>query len=1017
MKKSENESRTPGSVWFREVAALVGIMGTLLLTAPGLSGQNTGTISGRILDAVSGAPVDAAWVHIAELSLATTSRPNGSFTLNNVRVGLYEVEVVRLGFTTETQQVTVTAGGVATLEFLVSRDALRLNEIVVTGTAGGTRARSIGNVVGRVQAAEIIEMTAVATLQDLLGARESGLSFNRNSGNIGTGSEMRIRGVSSVTMGSQPLIYVDGIRVDNQTGGGPNLRDGGQVSSLDDFSPDEIESIEIIKGPAAATLYGTEASAGVIQIITKKGVSGATQFNFSVRTGQTWLNDVSGKVGESFGRDADGNIISFNIYEVEKAAGRNHFQTGLLQSYTLSMRGGTDRLRYYLSADYGDDEGIVSYNWKKQTNLRSNLTILPSDQFTVNVSLGYITGRTSFMQQRTAWGMWEQFQWANPEGQDRILRGFLRARPEEIADNRAIRDLNRFTGSVTVTHVPMPWFTHRVIIGTDVVNEENSQLFPRRAVPQEFGALALGNLEIDRPRRQYNTLDYAASATYGGLPGLGDNVQFTSSFGFQYYARTEEIVSGTGQVFPAPQITTLSGAASTSAGQSFVENKSVGLYVQQELGWNDRLFLTAAVRGDDNSAFGSDYDAAIYPKFSGTWVLSEEDFWGGIDNLVSSFRLRSAWGKAGRQPDIFAGVTLYAPEPGPGGQPSVTPDVLGNPDLGPEVSSEIEVGFDAAFFEERISAEFTYYNQKVTDALINIPVPPTFGFPGAQTVNLGKLTNWGWELSLNGRLLDRSNFAWDLGLGVTNNQNRIDDLGGNPETNTLREGVNYPFQTERIILSAELDANGNAINVMCDGGTGPLGLDPGGAPEPCNGAPLLRQGNGLAIPRYEATVNTTFTLFDNLRLYAMAEWRGEHWRNLTDAACRHTCFQTSEASVRRDDPFMIAAITGRAQQTRLTSDFNASFAKLREISLNYTLPASLAAKVGASRASINVAARNLWTIWQAQYTIGDATTPSGETYPGVPITDPEARRAGSLTASNSNVPPLSNFTVTMRFTF
>ncbi|MCH7857739.1 MAG: TonB-dependent receptor [Gemmatimonadetes bacterium] len=1017
MKKSENESRTPGSVWFREVAALVGIMGTLLLTAPGLSGQNTGTISGRILDAVSGAPVDAAWVHIAELSLATTSRPNGSFTLNNVRVGLYEVEVVRLGFTTETQQVTVTAGGVATLEFLVSRDALRLNEIVVTGTAGGTRARSIGNVVGRVQAAEIIEMTAVATLQDLLGARESGLSFNRNSGNIGTGSEMRIRGVSSVTMGSQPLIYVDGIRVDNQTGGGPNLRDGGQVSSLDDFSPDEIESIEIIKGPAAATLYGTEASAGVIQIITKKGVSGATQFNFSVRTGQTWLNDVSGKVGESFGRDADGNIISFNIYEVEKAAGRNHFQTGLLQSYTLSMRGGTDRLRYYLSADYGDDEGIVSYNWKKQTNLRSNLTILPSDQFTVNVSLGYITGRTSFMQQRTAWGMWEQFQWANPEGQDRILRGFLRARPEEIADNRAIRDLNRFTGSVTVTHVPMPWFTHRVIIGTDVVNEENSQLFPRRAVPQEFGALALGNLEIDRPRRQYNTLDYAASATYGGLPGLGDNVQFTSSFGFQYYARTEEIVSGTGQVFPAPQITTLSGAASTSAGQSFVENKSVGLYVQQELGWNDRLFLTAAVRGDDNSAFGSDYDAAIYPKFSGTWVLSEEDFWGGIDNLVSSFRLRSAWGKAGRQPDIFAGVTLYAPEPGPGGQPSVTPDVLGNPDLGPEVSSEIEVGFDAAFFDERISAEFTYYNQKVTDALINIPVPPTFGFPGAQTVNLGKLTNWGWELSLNGRLLDRSNFAWDLGLGVTNNQNRIDDLGGNPETNTLREGVNYPFQTERIILSAELDANGNAINVMCDGGTGPLGLDPGGAPEPCNGAPLLRQGNGLAIPRYEATVNTTFTLFDNLRLYAMAEWRGEHWRNLTDAACRHTCFQTSEASVRRDDPFMIAAITGRAQQTRLTSDFNASFAKLREISLNYTLPASLAAKVGASRASINVAARNLWTIWQAQYTIGDATTPSGETYPGVPITDPEARRAGSLTASNSNVPPLSNFTVTMRFTF
>ena len=240
---------------------------------------------------------------------------------------------------------------------------------------------------------------------------------------------------------------------------------------------------------------------------------------------------------------------------------------------------------------------------------------------------------------------------------------------------------------------------------------------------------------------------------------------------------------------------------------------------------------------------------------------------------------------------------------------------------------------------------------------------------------------------------------------------------GNPETNDLREGLNYPFQTERIILSAELDATGNAINVMCDGGTGVLGLDPGGAPEPCSGAPRIRQGNGLALPKHEATMNTTITLFENLRLYAMAEWRGEHWRNLTDAACRHTCFQTSEASVRRDDPFMVAAITGRAQQTRLTNEFDASFAKLREISVNYTLPASLAARAGASRASINVAARNLWTIWQATYTIGDATTPSGETYPGVPVTDPEARRAGSLTASNSNVPPLTNFTVTMRVTF
>ena len=1004
MRNSRRNERS-GSPWGRTVT-LFGTLAVLsLISTVDLAGQATGAITGRVLDA-GGAPIASAQVFIPALSLGFLSQPDGSFSITNVPAGLHDVQAQRLGFAGASQGVSVTAGAVSNVDFELSRDALELDAVIVTGTAGGTRARAIGNIVGRVQAAELSEIAPIGSIQDLLGAREAGLSFHRGSGNIGTGSEMRIRGVSSVSMGQQPLIYVDGIRVDNEGAGGPNLRDGPQVSTLDDFSPDEIESVEIIKGPAAATLYGTEASAGVIQIITKRGTTGRPQFDVSIRQGAAYLPDIAGKVGLSYGRNENGDIISFNIYEAEKAAGRDHFQTGRLQTYNVSMRGGNDQIRYYLSGDFGNDEGIVSYNWQKQTNLRSNVTILPSETITMDVSLGYINGETSFMQQRTAWGMWEQFQWANPLGQSRTLRGFLRARPEEIANNSAIRDMTRFTGSATVTHNPFPWLTHRVIIGTDVVNEQNTQLFPRHpdGTSHDFGGLSLGNLEIDRPRRDYNTFDYGLSANYD----VNSSIILTSSFGFQYYARTEKVVGGIGRIFPAPQITTLSGAASTSASQSFVENNSVGMFVQQELGWNDRVFLTAAVRGDDNSAFGKQYDAAIYPKFSATWVMSEEGFWADrdFDRFASSFRLRSAWGKAGRQPDTFAATTLYAPEPGPGGAPSVSPEVLGNADLGPEISTEVELGFDAAFFDERVSAEFTYYNQSVQDALIEVPVSPTFGFPGAQTRNLGELKNWGWELSMSGRAYERTDFAWDLGVGITNNQNEITDLGGVPETTDTKEGLNYPYMTERIILSAELDQNGNAINVMCDGGTGFKGLDPGGSPVPCSTAPLLRQGNGFAVPLYEANFNTTFTLFDNLRLYAMVEWRGEHWRALTDASCRHTCFQTSYAAVARDDPFMVAAITNRARNTRLTHDFDASFAKLREVSLNYTLPEAWIGRTGVSRASVNLAARNLLTIWQAQDNIS-----------GAPVTDPEARRVGSLSSSNSNVPPLSNITATMRVTF
>ena len=970
--------------------------------------QAVGAVTGRVLDDRSGQPLAAVEVYIEILGIGVLTQQNGRYLLQNVRPGTYTVQVQRIGYRVASQEVTVGDGQTVVADFTLAEEALALDAIVVTGTPAGTQLRAIGNAVGRVQAEALTEVAPIASVQDLLGGREAGLTFARGSGNIGTGSGIRIRGVSSVAMGSQPLIYVDGVRVDNVANGGPNLRDGPQVSTLDDFSPDEIESIEIIKGPAAATLYGTEASAGVIQIITKRGQAGAPQFDVSVRSGLTWLSNLSEKVGLSYGRDDAGNVISFNIYEAEKAAGREHFQTGLLQTYAASMRGGTDAIRYFLSADFDDNEGIVSYNWQKQTNLRANVSVLASEEVTLDVSLGYITGETSFMQQRTAWGMWEQFQWANPEGQDRVLRGFLRARPEEIADNQATRDMNRFTGSATVTHRPTDWFTQKLVIGTDILNETNQVLFPRRADPSasEFGALALGYLELNRPNRQYNTLDYAASVEYG----YGANITLTSSVGAQYYARTEEDVFGIGQIFPAPQITTMSGAAQTQSGQTFVENKSMGVFVQQEVGINDRIFLTAAVRGDDNSAFGTNFDAAIYPKFSATWVLSEEAFWGGMADWVNQFRFRSAWGKAGRQPDTFAAVTLYRPEVGPGGNPAVSTDVLGNPDLGPEVSTELELGFDAALFDDRISAEFTYYNQKVNDALIDVAVSPVSGFSGSQSRNLGQLSNWGWELTMDARAYERDNFAWDLGFGFASTENKVEDLGTAPETDDLIEGRPYPFMTRRQALTVDLDPTTRAvINLTCDGGSGPDGRSRGGQPTPCTQAPRVQLGNGLTIPKYEASFNTTITLFNNLRLYAMGEWRGEHWRGLTDAVCRHSCFYTSRAAVERPDEYAeaVATIDGLIPLAPYTQWYNASFAKLREVSATYTFSDALAGRIGASRASLNVAARNVWTFWQAQKDIA-----------GAPVTDPEVRNASGLTTnSNSNIPPLTSFVVTLRASF
>ncbi|MQA90585.1 MAG: SusC/RagA family TonB-linked outer membrane protein [Gemmatimonas sp.] len=991
-------------------------------------GERVGTVTGMVTDSRTAQPLASAQVMIPELGIGSLTTQNGRYVLLNVPAGSHTIAVQRIGYRAATSGVTVADDASVNQDFTLEEEALALDEIIVTGTPGGTQRRAIGNAVGRVNAAEITQVAPVSSMQELIGAREPGLNFVRGSGNVGTGSTIRIRGLSSLSMSSQPLIFVDGIRVDNTADAGPDLRDAPQVSTLDDLSPNEIESIEVIKGPAAATLYGTEASAGVIQIITKRGESGAPQFDVGVTLGTNWLANVNHWVGTAYDRN-NPETPGLRLYEKEKSEGREWLQYGPLQTYTGSMRGGSDAIRYFLSAEYQDNEGIVDYNWQKQVNLRGNVTVLPTDKLTLDVNMGYLEGLTSFMQQKNPFGLWDGLMWANAAGVDTRIRGFQRARPEMIAQIEATRDVSRFTGSTTLTHRPTDWLTSRFVVGIDRMDEFNSNLVPRfpEGADTEFGSLGLGDLQISSPVRQNLTADWGSSADFDVTPSIG----LTTSVGFQFYERSEHITAAHGQIFPAPQIRTIGGATQKSADQTFVENKSVGAYLQQEVAWNERVFLTAALRGDDNSAFGAEFDAAIYPKFSATWVLSEEPFY-SIGNIANSLRLRSAWGMAGRQPDTFAAVTLFRGAVGPAGAPAISTDVLGNADLGPEVSAELEVGFDAALFDDRASVEFTYYTQKVRDALLPRPVNPVSGFSGSQSVNAGQLSNWGWELATNVRVIDSNRFDWDLGSTLSMNDNRADDLGVLLPTNDLREGRPFPFFTERHVVEVGYTtADGgtgiwphdipdpearveNVTYALCDGGAGFDGYSTGGAPVPCAEAPQLAVGNGRVTPRYEGSLNSTFTIGENLRLFAMAEWRGEHWATSLGLLCRYLCGSGRELNTFRPAKWAeaLVAVDNVASNTIGYDTPNTAFATLREVSANYTLPTSLVNRFGAQRGSINIATRNPWIIWQANKFVYN-----------VPV-EPEGRDGAGygaggdpLAQNRLALPTLTSFVITTRVTF
>ncbi len=367
---------------------------------------------------------------------------NGSYNLQNVPAGTQTITVQHLGYREATQTVAVPAGDSVVVNFVISESALQLDEVIVTGTPGGTQRRAIGNTVARLDASTVLQDVAVTNMRDLLTARTPSLRFTNLMGNVGAGSSITIRGVGSFSDArSDPLIYVDGVRVNNESSTGPITGEGGIVNVLNDFNPEEIESIEVIKGPAAASLYGTEASAGVIQIITKRGNEGTPRFNLSVRQGSNFLIDPAGMLGTLWTCPTDPSpdpmdcseesaLEPYNMVEEANQYIRDGyfpwptqdlFQYGHTQSYNVDVRGGTETIRYFLSTGFDDEEGVLWFNTNERKSARANIGVLLSEALSLDVSMGYANGYTRLAAPvRGDGGIWQDLVWSDGFYLDRI---------------------------------------------------------------------------------------------------------------------------------------------------------------------------------------------------------------------------------------------------------------------------------------------------------------------------------------------------------------------------------------------------------------------------------------------------------------------------------------------------------------------------------------------------------------------------------------------------------------------
>jgi len=970
-----------------------------------------GTVAVTVTDQRTLRPLPGSQVSVEGTGIGGLADANGRVALMDVPSGVQQIRVQRIGYRPVVQEVTVVSGETAAVNIALAEQALALDEVVVTGTAGGTQRRALGNVVDRLDAGTLRAASPSTNTQDLLSGRLPGVSVTPGAGQVGGGgAPIRIRGSSSAALGNDPIVYIDGVRVNASPNSGPTERHG-TSNRLNDLNPEDIESVEVIKGPAAATLYGTEASNGVIQIITKRGASGASSFDASVTVGTTWMHDPAGTIPTTYWRNpSSGQIISHNLYESEKQFGAGElFGYGLLQDYNISARGGTESLRYFASIRRQDDEGIVSWNTSDRLNARVSLNILATEKMEIALNMSYSTGGT----QRTG-PMWQAIYWNSPSGNEFAggnpspLRGWYQRPYEAFPEDFQVReDVDRSNWSATLSYEPFEWFSHRLTVGTDLTDAFNTQLWLQdpRGAQGFWGADSRGRRDVQRVQNRFNTFDYAVTARFQATENLGS----ATSGGFQYLGKRDWLTLSRGDQLPSRSVTTVGGAAESSATESIIENVTVGGYVQQQFDWQQRIFVTAAVRADDNSAFGADFDAAIYPKISATWVLHEEAFW-GID-AVSQFRLRGAFGAAGQQPDVFDAARLYRAETGPGDVPVLTPQAFGNPDLQPERGEELEFGFDAGLFDDRVQLAVTQYIRNTRDAIVARPLAPSDGFPGSQLVNVGLVKNWGTEFQMDFAAIDRPSLRWDLGIGLGTMRNEIKDLG---ETEFLNAGFDrqhrpgYALSSwfHRRVLSADFVSGerGAVTNLMCDGGSGSDGLRFGGVPVPCAAAPALFWGN--TEPTWEATLRSNLQLRGWL-LYASIDGRGGH--NVMDngANASHTSFANTLANWEQTDPiFMAYRAIGRSP----IGFHDGDFFKLREVSLRYSIPDSWVDRIGVSRASLSVAARNVATLWQKQkfHNLG-----------GMPVIDPELARPGLAFQGEHQAtwPPLKTASINLRFSF
>jgi TonB-dependent SusC/RagA subfamily outer membrane receptor len=901
-------------------------------------------IGGVVTDAATGENLPGANILVKGTTLGAASDLDGRFTFTYETETSFQIVVSYMGYKTK-EQTLAPGDNVSNLSIALEEDVFRGETVVVTGIASRT-SKDVAEVsVSRVQASELTVTNTYQDLSEMVNGKVSGVQVQSASGTVGGGFRFNMRSTGGLNGDEQPVVYVDGVRVDNQELILIDL--GGQgMSTMADINPEDIESVEILKGPAGAASYGTNGSNGVVLITTKRG----TMVPGKAKGLSIDYKMVTGLNTPSYTFSKEDEYLSYkDLNDV--------FQDGIIQQNSLSLYGGTGLMKYYVSLDRRKEGGILPTNHMDRKTVRANVDVFPSDKFAMRMSTSYTMNEIQL-----------------PPNDNNIF-GYLGntfltypayylTPLESIKAVQNTTENDRYIGSFEAEYNPIRNLQFKASIGLDEGDYRSMELFPANMYYLLFPA---GEKVLYYRKNKQYTYNFNAQYTYSPLRDL----TITSVLGSQVFDRYLHNFYEAKEEFATELVTNIdAGDVLTDNLEHSRNERQAGIFTEHNFNYKNQYFLTAMLRKDYASVVGIQAPSILYPGASFAIRMDQYDWFPKMFNLM---KLRTAYGETGVLPTYLDGVALFWKAEQSGYGVGAVLDAIGNAKIEPERIKEVELGFESELWN-KYAVELTYYKMNAVNSIVDFENAPSTGKTASEVpFNIGKSEGWGIESMIQARPVQTQNVKLDLSLINNYQKNKVIDLGGaqpiydgSNAVNVIMEGLpKYGFYAEKV-LGAQYDEDGYYW-----------------------GDAILSNDKvyiGNPVPEYSGSFKVQVELFKNLNVSVLTNWALNYWmyNNTKQFAIyfgdNHQRWRELQELLGLGDyedleltPLEVGSAAYKAaaeEHVRLHWFYNSNFIeeadylKLDEVSISYSLNDLLSKVYHAPLVNdlvIGVSGRNLWT--------------------------------------------------------